>query len=44
MIVTVSDHCLSVLLLVGGELPEQDFALEIFKQSLMLFRIKMDDD
>src|ERR1700730_1078714 len=39
----ISDNCLSVLLLVGSELPEQDFASEIFKQGVPLFRVEMDD-
>ena len=42
--IVIRDNCLSMFLLVGSELPEQDFALEIFKQSLTLFRIKMDDE
>ena len=44
MIVAVSDNSLSVLLLVGSELSEQKFALEILKQRLTSFRIKLDDD
>src|ERR1700719_4747268 len=39
----ISDNCLPVLLLVGSELPEQDFASEIFKQGVPLFRVEMDD-
>src|ERR1700730_10418087 len=42
-LIVISDNCLSVLLLVGSELPEQDFASEIFKQSLTLFRVETDD-
>src|SRR6516225_10417926 len=44
VIIAVSENSLSVLLLVGSELSEQKFALEILKQRLTSFRIKLDDD